>query len=218
MCFSPEADLTTGIVVCAVGVDALRHVRGPRQIVIAALPMLLGLHQIDELFVWWGLRGQVAPSVTHAAVYVFLSFAFLLPFLVPLALFDIEPRRTRRMWMGILLAAGAITSALLLVPVITGPVGAGIDGNHIAYSADLSYSVLLGASYVVVTCGALLLSSSRLLELFGVVNLAVAIGLAWLTFTGLTSLWCAFAAITSIVIAIYLRHSPPLPSAARAAP
>jgi hypothetical protein len=213
MCFSPEADLTTGVIVCAVGVDALRHVRRPQQIVIAALPMLFGLHQIDESFVWWGLRGQVAPSVMHIAVYVFLSFAFLLPFLVPLALFDVEPRTTRRMWMGILLAAGAITSALLLVPLFTGPVGASIDGSHIAYSADLSYSLLLGGSYIVVTCGALLLSSSRVLEVFGVVNLAVAVALAWVTFTGVTSLWCAFAAITSIVIAIYLRRSPPLHTA-----
>ena len=89
--------------------------------------------------------------------------------------------------MGILLGAGAITSVLLLVPVITGPVGASIDGSHIAYSADLSYSVPLGGSYIAVTCGALVLSSSRLLEVFGVVNFGVAIGLAWLTFTGLTS-------------------------------
>jgi hypothetical protein len=28
----------------------------------------------------------------------------------------------------------------------------------------------------------------------------------WLTFTGLTSLWCAWAAIGSVAIAVYLRR------------
>lgn len=178
---------------------------------LGTLPLLFALHQVDEAIVWWGLRGQVSQPITHAAVVVFLAFAFLLPFLVPLALFDIEPGRCRRRWMGMLLGVGGITSALLLIPVITGSVGATIDGIHIAYVASVSYPTVLGIAYVVVICGALVLSSNHALEWFGVANLAVAIGLAWLTFTGLTSLWCAWAAATSLVIALYLRRRP-LPS------
>ena len=96
MCFSPEADLTTGVVVAVVGVDALRHVSRPSQIVLATLPMLFALHQVDESFVWWGLRGQLPFGVTHAAIYIFLAFAFALPFLVPLAMFRSESVPWRR--------------------------------------------------------------------------------------------------------------------------
>ena len=217
MCFSPEADLTIGAVAAVAGVDALRHVRRPGQLVLAGLPLLLAAHQADEAIVWWGLRGQVGESALHAAVYGFLAVAFLLPLLVPLALFDIEPVRGRRRWMAALLAIGVLTTAGLLVQIIGSPVGASVDGSHIAYSADISYALLLGVGYVVATCGALLVGSSRVLRLFGVANVGVVIALTWLTFTGLTSLWCAFAAVTSIVIAVYLRRAAARPEALVAA-
>ena len=59
MCFSPEADLTTGVIVGAVGIDALRHASRPQQMVLASLPLLLAVHEMDEALVWWGLRGQL---------------------------------------------------------------------------------------------------------------------------------------------------------------
>lgn len=53
----------------------------------------------------------------------------------------------------------------------------------------------------------MLVASSKLLVLFGLGNVAAVMGLGWLTFTGFTSLWCAWAAITSIAIAVYLRRT-----------
>ena len=206
MCFSPEADLVTGVVAGAFGVDALRHVTRPQQLALAALPLLLGAHEIDESVVWWGLRGQVSEPATHTAIYVFLAFAFVLPFLVPLAMFGVETVLGRRRWMLALLSLGAVTSALLLVEIIRSPADATIDGSHIAYVSGGSNAVLLGVLYVLATCGALLVASSRMLATFGLVNLAAVIALTWLTFTGLTSLWCAWAALTSVVVAAYLRR------------
>lgn len=71
--------------------------------VLAGLPLLLAAHQVDESVVWWGLRGQSSEPVTHTAIYLFFAVAFLLPFLVPMALFDIEPVAGRRKWMAMLL-------------------------------------------------------------------------------------------------------------------
>jgi hypothetical protein len=45
------------------------------------------------------------------------------------------------------------------------------------------------------------------LVLLGLANLSAVIALGWITFTGFTSLWCAWAALTSIAIAAYLRRS-----------
>ena len=207
MCFSPEADLTTGLVVGAVGIDALRHVTRPQQLVLASLPLLLAVHEADEALVWWGLRGQLPFSVTHAAIYVFLTVAFALPFLVPLATMGIEPALRRREIMAALFVVGLVTTIALLVAVVGSPVGATIDGQHIAYTADVKYATLLGVLYVVVTCGSMLVASNKLLVLFGLGNVGAVITLTWLTFTGFTSLWCAWAAVTSVAIAVYLRRT-----------
>jgi hypothetical protein len=207
MCFSAEADLVTGIVVGAVGIDALRHVRKPHQIALAVTPALFAVHEIDESFVWWGLRGQVSWPVEHAAIYIFLAVAFLLPFWVPFAMLGVETRIERRQWMKGFLVVGALTSVVLLVAVVRGPVAASIDGSHISYTADISYADLLVVLYVVATCGACLVASNRWLVLLGLANLSAVIALGWITFTGFTSLWCAWAALTSVAIAIYLRRS-----------
>lgn len=209
MCFSAEADLCTGLVVAVVGVDTLRHVRSPHQIALAATPLLLALHEIDEAFVWWGLHGQVSWPVEHAAIYVFLAVAFVLPFWVPFAMLGVETRLRRRRWMIAFLVVGTITSAVLLIAVVRGPVGATIDGSHIAYSADIGYAEILVALYIVATCGSCLVASNRWLFLLGLANLSAVIALGWITFTGFTSLWCAWAALTSVAIAIYLRRSRP---------
>jgi hypothetical protein len=149
VCFSAEADLFTGVVVGVVGIDALRRVRKPHQLALAATPVLFAVHEVDEAFVWWGLHGQVSWPAEHAA----------------------------------------------------------IDGSHIAYTADISYADILVGLYIVATCGACLVASNRWLVLLGLANLSAVIALGWITFTGFTSLWCAWAALTSIAIAIYLRRS-----------
>jgi hypothetical protein len=207
VCFSAEADLCTGVVVGVVGIDALRHVRKPHAIALAATPLLLAVHEIDEAFVWWGLRGQVSWPVEHAAIYVFLAIAFVLPFWVPFAMLGVETKVHRRQWMKTFLVVGTVTSVALLAAVVRGPVGAAIDGSHIAYTADISYADILVALYIVATCGACLVASNKWLVLLGLANLSAVIALGWITFTGFASLWCAWAALTSIAIAIYLRHS-----------
>jgi hypothetical protein len=207
MCFSAEADLCTGIVVGAVGIDALRHVRKPHQMALAATPILFAVHEVDESFVWWGLHGQVSFPVEHAAIYVFLAVAFVLPFWVPFAMLGVETEVHRRQLIGALLVVGTVTTVALLVAIVRGPVGATIDGSHIAYSADISYAGILIALYVVATCGSCLVAGNKWLVLLGLANLGAVIALGWITFTGFTSLWCAWAALTSVAIAVYLRRS-----------
>ncbi len=157
----------TGIVVGAVGIDALRHVRNRHQIPLAATPLLLAVHQVDESLVWLGLRGQVSFSIEHAAIYVFLAVAFVLPFWVPFAMLGVETKVHRRELMKAFLAIGLVTSAALLIAIVAGPVGASIDGSHIAYDADINYAGILVALYIVATCGSCLVASNRWLVLLG---------------------------------------------------
>ena len=53
MCFSPQADLAGGLLITAIGVDAVRHIRQrPEFIALAWIPVLLGAHQFIEALVW----------------------------------------------------------------------------------------------------------------------------------------------------------------------
>ena len=209
VCFSPEADALVGGIVIGIGVDALRHVRRPEQIALASLPLLFGLHQLTEALVWWGLRGDVATSVEHVAVWVYLLFAFAaLPILVPLAVGLIERVSARRRAVLVFGVLGVAVASALTVAMFRGPIHAAIGDRSVVYTVgSVSHGGQLTALYVVATCGALLASSYRDIELLGVLNLIAIPVLMWLTISGFVSLWCFWAAIVSVVIALHLRRA-----------
>ncbi len=214
MCFSPVGDLVGGAVVVAIGVEACRHVKGRSEnLAIATLPLLLGLHQIDETFVWWGLQGHVSQSVGHVAMWIYLVVALvLLPFLVPLLLAIFEPSPHRRWRYGPFLLLGLYVSAVILEAMIAGHPTARLGAYHVAYSIGLQHGVLIIGLYIVATCGSLLVSGNRSLVWFGAFNIVAVIVLAFLCASGFTSLWCFYAAIVSGAIALHLRSRLPAAS------
>ena len=205
MCFSAEADLVTGVAVSFVGVDALRHVTTAREYPLAALPLLFAVHQLIEVFVWWGVDGQVAWSVARGAIFVYLVVAFVLPIVVPVSVLRVESKPRRRELMALCVGLGLGVSTLLLVGLTDGPVGAQDAGHRIAYEIGGHYGVVLAVLYVIACCGALLASSSRAIVAFGAANLVAVSVLAYLTAGNIASLWCAWAAVSSVAIALHLR-------------
>ena len=208
MCFAPEADLAVGTVVVAIGVDALRHVRTPRQIPLASIPIVLGVHQITETFVWWGLQDRVGRTIEQAALWSYLIVAFVVvPVLITVSVGLVERRRARRLVIAAFAVLAAVVAVELGVAILRGNISAAIEHNHLAYQVDaLGHGGLLTELYVVATCGALLASSYRDLEILGVLNLVAVPVLAWLTLSGFVSLWCFWAAIVSLMIAFHLRR------------
>ena len=205
MCFSAEADLVGGLIVGAVGIDAMRHARRPFERLLATLPLVFAAHQLIESVVWWGLEGHIEATVWHTARWLYLAIAFgLLPVLVPIAVGGIE-RVTHRARTVVLTALGAVVATLLMYSIIRGPITAVVEGHHIAYTVELWRGGLIVFGYVAATCGSLLISGHPHVRWFGIVNL-VAVGLlAWLDQSAFISLWCAWAAVTSVAIAVHLR-------------
>ena len=218
MCFSAEADVVAGLVVGAIGIDALRHVRRRAELPLAAIPAVLAAHQLIEAVVWRGLDGQVPSAVWRTSLWLYLAIAFgVLPVLVPVAVGALEPLANRRR-VAVFAAIGVTVASVLMYAVVRGPILATIDGHHIAYSVDLWHGGLIVFLYVIATCGSMLVSKHQHVRWFGMVNL-VAVGfLAVLNQSGLISLWCAWAAVTSVAIAVHLRHSHPTPSPRAAVP
>ena len=208
MCFSAQADLVGGVVVGAIGVDVLRHLAGRRRdLGLAVLPLLFGLHQLVEAFVWWGLQGHVSERIGTIATWIYLLFAFvLLPVLVPIGVMLIEPKGRRRTMMMVFVALGVAVSAILLAAMLRGPVTASLETHHIGYTTDLHAGLVVVAAYVTATCGSLVLSGFRDIAIFGIINLVAVAVFAKLAIDGFASLWCAWAAVTSGAFAVHLRY------------
>ncbi|NQV05123.1 hypothetical protein HQ535_01115 [bacterium] len=212
MCFSAEADIVAGLVVTGMGIDALRHTRSARDIPLAALPVVFGIHQAIEAVTWWGLDGRAPEAATSFSMWAYLIIAFgILPVLVPAAIYLMEDDpdiRRRIIPFGII---GVIVASTLVWEMATGPVGAEIAGRYICYEVDLEYGGQITALYVVATCGPIIVSGSRRIVIYGLLNLVAVATLGMLMSTGVISLWCAWAAVTSVAISIHMRAKERVP-------
>ncbi len=212
MCFSPEGDMVAGVVVLGIGLDAILHTRRqPAAIATSAIPVLLGLHQIDEAFVWWGLQGHVPVALGRVAMWIYLYIALVvLPAVVPALMLWVEPQRARRWRMAPFVLLGLVTAAVILETMLTGHPSVRLARLHLAYSIGLGHGVTVIGCYIVATCVPLLLSSFRWFRWFGAANLVAVVTLAILVADGFTSLWCLYAALVSAAVAWHLRASSSL--------
>ncbi|MEW1925658.1 MULTISPECIES: DUF6629 family protein [unclassified Streptomyces] len=210
MCWSATADLVAGVGVAAVGVACVtRAARGPRpgDLPLAALPLLLGAHQIIESEVWRNDGGTGPATVAWAVIAM-----PLLALWMPVAVLCAAPPSARRRLL-IPLAAGIATAAALSYCLATRTVSAEIRGHTVGYSLGLPHPEVVVAGYLLATVGALLLSGDRGLVLFGVlVAVGAAVCLA-LWEREYISTWCAFAAVCSVVLYFWVRRrSRPAPA------
>lgn len=210
MCFSMTADLVAGGVVTVIGVDAWRHAAGPTQRTLAAVPTVLGAHLLVEALVWWSLEGSGPERLGTVATWAYLLVALVVvPILAPAALAAVEPPGRSRKLMAPFVALGVFTAGALFNGLLVGPVTATVEGRHIDYSTGMENGGLFVALYVAAVAGATLLSRDRWIVGFGLVNLVVVAALIWLESGALISLWCGWAAVTSIAICVRIRRANP---------
>ncbi|MFE4857911.1 DUF6629 family protein [Streptomyces sp. NPDC056670] len=201
MCWSATADLVAGGAITSVGAVSVAMAAGrPRDLPLAALPLLLGLHQIVEAAVWHGNGGTGPATVAWAVIAL-----PLLPLWLPVAVLCAAPAHARRRLL-VPLAAGAATSAALAHALATRTVTAEIRGHTVGYSLGLPQAGLVIVGYFLATIGSLLLSGDRGLVLLGVL---VAVGAA-VSFAlwrqEYVSTWCACAAVCSVLLLLWARR------------
>jgi len=211
MCFSPEGDLAGGLVVTAIGIDTMQHLKDRKEyLLLAALPLVLGAHSLIESLVWWQLRGDVPHELGRVATWVYLLIAMVVvPVLVPLAVMMLEPNRARRLRIAPFVLLGAVVAVVLLITMLRGPVTVRLGHYHLAYSIGLHSGFLVVGLYLLATCGSLLLSGYRDIVIFGLANTVAVIILARLTADGFTSLWCFYACLSCGAICLHMRYGKP---------
>ncbi len=208
MCFSATANFVGSGVLAGLGVATLTQVKHRRELLFAALPTLFALHQFVEGFVWLGLDGILSPNVTHNMGAAFMLYAQgLLPLLIPLAvlLFESDVRSRRRMLP--FLALGTGTSLYMLWALIAYPVQIYVKNRNIVYIDPGTNNTVLAVLYVISTCGSLFFSRVRDMVIFGTANLTILLVVMAVKRYAFTSLWCAYAAVASLIILAYFWKS-----------
>lgn len=206
MCFSAEADFVVAAAVAPVGVATLRAAARPQDLPLAAVPLLLALHQLTEGVVWLGLDGDAPAELLGAATHAYLALAqVVLPVIVPLGILLTEPDRRRRAWMGALLLGGVVVAARFAWILTANPVAAHALDHVIVYDTDRQFGYVTAAAYVLATCAPALIASSRLLRWFGVANLAGLLLASGVRYSAVTSIWCVYAALVSVLVLVHFR-------------
>lgn len=227
MCFSARASFAAAALLVPLGSLALRHVwreGADDRLPLALTPLLFALQQVCEGLVWLRLGpvpGALVPPEAATASLAYLFFAYgLWPGWIPFAALrwgGASLSAQERRWIKAAVVVGFLFGLLLWLPLLRDPASALPSLVH----GSLRYPVtpvvpgvagqLLGqALYVVLIVGPLLLPPGEL-RIFGIAVL-VAFASTQLAFTfALTSVWCYFSALLSLLILwIVVRDRPAL--------
>jgi hypothetical protein len=208
VCFSATANFVGSGVLGTLGVVTLTKVKHRRELLFASLPSLFAIHQFIEGFVWLGLDGVLSPMVTHDMGAAFMLYAQgLLPMLIPLSVLLFEPNVKARRRMFPFLVVGTGTTLYMLWALIAYPVQIYVRQQSIVYINQGTDNTVLAVLYVISTCGTLFFSKVRDMVIFGAANLIILLVVMGVKRYAFTSLWCAYAAIASVIILAYFWKS-----------
>jgi len=210
MCFSTEASFIGGVVISAIGLATIREVHKSSQIVFAYIPLFFGLQQIAEGFVWLSIQNPYFAGFQKPATYIFLVMAEVFwPSMVPLAVLLMEKNKARIKALKILLAMGVLVSFYFAFCLLLLKVTPEIIGYHIEYidTYPKSINLIVFAIYLIASVVPLFVSTVKRTYLLGILMvLSCLVTIVFFT-QYLTSVWCFFGALMSIVIFWILRDA-----------
>lgn len=207
MCFSATASFTLATATAVIGIAAIRQVRQPGQLLLASVPLLFAVQQSVEGALWLQLRGEGDPGQVAALSFIYLIFAKVLwPVYTPLTVLLLEPDRRR--WRAICAMAvlGLILSIHLFMDILGDPVSAVIRGHSIDYAGDANPISWQQIPYLLCVCLSLLLSSHRVIQVFGSIVLIGFLVSVYVYFATYVSVWCFFAAADSALLYFYFKR------------
>jgi len=208
MCFSAAANFVGSGVLGTIGVITLTKVKHRRELLFASLPVLFAVHQFIEGFVWLGLDGALPPAVAHDMGAAFMLYAQgLLPFVLPLSVLLFEPNIKSRRRMLPFLVIGGATTLYILWALTAYSSQVFVKANSIVYINPATNNTAVAVAYVIATCGSLFFSQITDMIIFGTANLVILLAVMLVKRYAFTSLWCAYAAVASVIILAYFWRS-----------
>jgi hypothetical protein len=224
LCVSAETSFALAALLVPVGIDCVRLAlqRDPAAIPLSLVPILFGVQQLCEGFVWLGIDRNNAALIQSAALfYLFFALAFWL-FWIPFSAGFLVTEENHKL-VGLLAVLGLAGGMALYLPLLLNPgllvvtvVEHSLEYN-IARAPALALIPQLAwhlAYLVVIALPLALLTGQRK----GMLSYSVALVISavishayfWYAFA---SVWCLFAAISSLML-VYAFHQLPLPKRA----
>jgi len=160
--------------------------------------------------VWLSLQNPEYVGWLKPATYLFLIMAEVFwPFMVPLAVLLMEKNKKRIKYLKILLAMGLSVSAYFIVCMILFQVTPQINGYHIEYVEGYpkSFKFVVFGFYLIASITPLFISTIKRIYILGIL-MALSCLVTVIFFTQfLTSVWCFFGAVISVVVLWILRDA-----------
>jgi hypothetical protein len=208
MCFSATANFVGSGVLGGLGIATMLHVKHRRELLFASLPLLFALHQFTEGFVWLGIDGTLSPAVEHGAGAAFMLYAQgLLPALIPLSVMLFEPTAKRRRVMLPFVLLGFGLTFYTLWALAAFPTQVFAQQHSIVYLNPATNYTAVAILYVIATCGSLFASENWDMIVFGIANVLILLIVMAVKRYAFTSVWCAYAAVASVIILVYFWKS-----------
>jgi hypothetical protein len=186
-----------------VGAATIRKARKPSQRLFAGIPLIFGLQQFAEGVIWLSLLNPAYEVFQSVSTYIFLFAADILwPVLIPASILLMEGNARRRKQMRIFLFGGIALSLYYASCMLFFHVTAVIANCHILYASKFPNQLMIPAFlvYITVTLVPFFLSTSRGMNWLGsLMFFACAVSVLFYV-ENVTSVWCFFAAVISVVI------------------
>jgi O-antigen ligase len=120
--------------------------------------------------------------------------------LLPHSVLLFEPNAKSRSRMLPFLILGGATTLYILWALTAFPLQLYVRGNSIVYINQATNNTAVAVLYVIATCGSLFFSKIKMMVIFGAANLAILLVVMEVKRYAFTSLWCAYAAVASVII------------------
>jgi len=205
MCFSAASSFSAATILLIIGTWSIKKNHNPSGYMFAVIPIFFALQQEMEGIIWLTLVRINQPLLHSISLYIYLLCALALwPAWIPFSLARIEPLRERRIILGVFTLLGVIISLYGIYQLILFPAKAEIRESSIYYifgaanRCYLFYFIL----YIVPTTFSFFASSIPLMRITGSAVLASLVMTYYIKLTTLTSVWCFFAALLSILTVI----------------
>ena len=206
MCFSATASFSAAALLLGIGALTLRSAlatRQPRALLFASIPVLFAIQQLIEGVIWLTFTDE-HPGLNAVMTHAYSFFSHVLwPVVVPLAVVLMEPNGWRRLALIAFVAAGAAVGAYLLYVLVAYPTVSRPTGQHIEYDSPHFFAAVTMTLYLLSTAISPLLSTHRMIVVFGALAL-LSFGAAYAFYaTWFISVWCFFAALLSSVVYLH---------------
>ena len=207
MCFSSTASFTAAGVISVIGIFNITQIRTKRQVMLGIIPFHFAFHQFIEGLMWVNLQthGSREMSLALGYLYTFLS-GFVWPIWMPACLIPLEKEEKRKKWLYFFTFAGLVFSTYSYHLILKGGLEPRILGGHIDYTHMTLLYFLVYCLISITPFFIIKIPCAAYFKIFGTLLFASFLAGYIVSIRCAASIWCFFAAISSLFITSLLMN------------